>query len=79
VQPEKKGRTPVAFHPKAWLMKRSTGRSSGLLLLNPSHGKATVDVCFSKRAAVLKLFQNRMHTIELTATGIAPDLHRLPF
>jgi hypothetical protein len=29
--------TPVAFHPKAWFMKRFTGRSSGLLLLNPSH------------------------------------------
>jgi hypothetical protein len=39
--------TPVAFHPKAWLMKRFTGRSSGLLLLNPSHHFFATVVCAS--------------------------------
>jgi hypothetical protein len=48
--------------------KYDPGRSSGLsLFLMPSHFKN------------LKKWLGFKNKIELTATGIAPDLHRIPF
>jgi hypothetical protein len=59
---------PLAFHPKA-TENFQAGRSSGLLnTLKPSH---------TARRYSGKII--RYNSNELTATGIAPDSHRVPY
>lgn len=64
----------IAFHPKAWNNGNFIGRSSDLFLLwrlpDPFHESVAND-------AITFLFF--MREIKLTATGIVPDFHWIPF